>query len=804
MIRRTVPLLLLGLLLVGSASVRVPARAQDGGAGYGSYSRLPEPVAPLREDMAGAVRRERRFGPGQSHMRNPANPKEYLGRIRPALEPGALQQKVVQPVPPPGAAAPQAPAFSPGSDREFDTIPDTGYFPADSAIAAGPGAMVSLANSHVKVQGADGSFVSFVSLTSFFPSDPTGFLFDPRCSFDPVSGRFVLVAIGRNDGLLLSTCAVAVSATDNPAGVWNKYVFDVGRGGGQSAEWADFPNIGFDDEAIYVTFNMFSFGTGSFGGNRVLVLDKGEALAGVALTPVVIDDITLPPPFAPGSLASTLKPTETADASRTDLPGLLIGRAGSQGLALFRLADPLARSGEPRVTGSFVDTTDYALPGPAPQRGSAVPLNTGDQRLQKTVMRDGVIWTCHTVSGTGLDGGRSQVRFYRVQVLGPGILLDADTISDPSLHYYFPSVVPDRFGNAVAVFIGSDAARYASMYHARYDRLTGAFDIPVLTEAGISSYRRQDDFGRNRWGDYTDASLDPQSGGVKIWIQGQLPVNPGLWKLRAARVPTSGLTVISPNGGEQVPAGSAVAIRWRSVDVPGTVRLELSRDGGATFSTLLAGTPNDGVETVPLPGPAGTRARVRVSSVGVPQIQDTSDGDFTLAASFSVSGRVTLNGSGLAGVRLEAGGMTTLTTVNGSYSVGGLSAGSYSVTAEKDGYELLPTSRVTSLGPSRTGVDFTARILRPERPTGLSAVTASASQIDLSWVDRSPNEAGFTLQQRKGSGRWKTLATLPADRTTHEARELRANTSYSYRVRAFNAAGRSRYSNTARARTSAN
>jgi hypothetical protein len=74
---------------------------------------------------------------------------------------------------------------------------------------------------------------------------------------------------------------------------------------------------------------------------------------------------------------------------------------------------------------------------------------------------------------------------------------------------------------------------------------------------------------------------------------------------------------------------------------------------------------------------------------------------------FTVAGRVTLDGSGLAGVLVAGGGQSALTAADGSYTLSGLLTGTYSLTASRTGYVLSSNSPVT-VGPSRTGINWTA------------------------------------------------------------------------------------------------
>jgi len=77
-----------------------------------------------------------------------------------------------------------------------------------------------------------------------------------------------------------------------------------------------------------------------------------------------------------------------------------------------------------------------------------------------------------------------------------------------------------------------------------------------------------------------------------------------------------GLGLTDPAGGETLTAGSVHLVRWNPTDEAGPdvgeVDLEVSDDGGATWSPVVKGTPNDGSHAWTVPGTAGDRYRFRV------------------------------------------------------------------------------------------------------------------------------------------------------------------------------------------------
>ena len=81
-------------------------------------------------------------------------------------------------------------------------------------------------------------------------------------------------------------------------------------------------------------------------------------------------------------------------------------------------------------------------------------------------------------------------------------------------------------------------------------------------------------------------------------------------------------------------------------------------------------------------------------------------------------------------------------------------------------------------------------------PSGLNASAISSSRIDLSWRDNSDSEKGFEIQRRRSGGSFTTIATVSAKTTSYSDTTLSCGTYY-YRVRAYNDAGYSDWSNEA-------
>jgi hypothetical protein len=186
------------------------------------------------------------------------------------------------------------------------------FIPPDPHGAAGVSRLVAVVNAMVEVRQKNGQLSYRKGLQSFFSSvlgalDTTRF-FDPKVIYDDYAGRFVIVALQQNDSPQLSRIWLAVSKNDTPDTVsgWYQTYIDslVSIGGGNT--WADYPGLEVDEEARYITNNMFPFTTGNFGV-RIWVIPKGVVggfYGGGALSFKVSD------PYVGGGFAITTMPAQ--------------------------------------------------------------------------------------------------------------------------------------------------------------------------------------------------------------------------------------------------------------------------------------------------------------------------------------------------------------------------------------------------------------------------------------------------------------------------------------------------------------
>ncbi|MCP4712562.1 MAG: hypothetical protein GY869_28385, partial [Planctomycetes bacterium] len=100
------------------------------------------------------------------------------------------------------------------------------------------------------------------------------------------------------------------------------------------------------------------------------------------------------------------------------------------------------------------------------------------------------------------------------------------------------------------------------------------------------------------------------------------------------------ITITSPNGGENVIAGTNLEITWATTGTIGDVKIEYSINSGTSWTEIVSSYPGNGTYDWTLPGTPSTDCLVRVSEIdGDPS--DISDSEFSILPASGASITVT-------------------------------------------------------------------------------------------------------------------------------------------------------------------
>jgi len=161
--------------------------------------------------------------------------------------------------------------------------------------------------------------------------------------------------------------------------------------------------------------------------------------------------------------------------------------------------------------------------------------------------------------------------------------------------------------------------------------------------------------------------------------------------------------------------------------------------------------------------------------------------------------RVEVPGSGVCDLNASDNVQGRLLNGIGSESVCGTAVSSYSGIFVH--IEQAPGFRQARDWISAINESWPALPQVPAAPGDLKVTGATRTRIRLAWTDRATDESGFQIERSSDGQPFRQIAGAEADVQAFTDSGLQRNKRFYYRVRAFNAAGPSAYSNIVTAKT---
>lgn len=379
------------------------------------------------------------------------------------------------------------PVVTIGTNFEGANEGDASAVPPDTDGAVGPSQFVQLLNGIYRVYDKSGNILQQTSLNEFWSSagEPQANAFDPRVLYDPESQRWYAAALNFAGGPVdnPNTFLLAVSNTSDPTQGWRAFEF------GQTF---DFTELGVNRDGVYLA------ATNGTGGNiDFVVIPKNDLLAA---TPTIANATFFQTFF--GNTGPAPQPAVAFDVSGSEA---ILG-VGPDFLKISSIDSPAAPT---------LNTQDRTLIVPdgfqnfgATQKGSTVPINTGNLIFSSSVVMQGdKLFGVETIAQTP-DQGHPALRWFEIgDPLTNPVVLDSGIISPPGLDVYYGSIAVNPLGEVVIGFSGSGPNDYPSAY-AVAGTLNGdvlQFGELMLLKAGVAPLTA----GGGRFGDYSATTYDP-------------------------------------------------------------------------------------------------------------------------------------------------------------------------------------------------------------------------------------------------------------------------------------------------------
>jgi hypothetical protein len=401
-----------------------------------------------------------------------------------------------------------------------ENIGQQGITPPDTIMAVGPTAVVETVNDLIQIRGKAGAtLLPTESMAKFFASvtEPHAAFTDPQVMYDDLAGRFYISILDAASGNFGGTADLdfAVSNDANPLDGFTFYKFTSVEEGGT---FPDFPKMGWNADAVYVSFNQF-FASDGFSHDQILEIPKADLLVGASQATVVADsatkDVATADPFhiliparMHDSVAGQPELFVSIEADATGGPG-----TATLGVWCDGAAGPTA--GAPVETTVSVD--DYFQSPGVPR---LVPFAIDDRMLSVDFVTlatgpnagKNVLVASHNIGHSdGFGNFRNLARWYEIDVTtptAPVLIQDATIIPGANIDTWYPSIAINQDENIGISYGQSSSSQAPSAYvtgHWVGDPL-GTTQPGVLVAAGVSG-----SLPGARGGDYSGTEYDPSN-----------------------------------------------------------------------------------------------------------------------------------------------------------------------------------------------------------------------------------------------------------------------------------------------------
>jgi hypothetical protein len=427
-----------------------------------------------------------------------------------------------------------------------------GFDPPDTHASVGPTHVGEVVNSAVAFYDkTDGSRDFFQGLDAFFQGVRfSNFIFDPVIIYDDIAGRWTVAALDVDFGAERGFIDVAFSNDSNPLnGFAEKQRIEVTESNLANSDqcWGDYPKIGFNNEAIVFTLNMFGFNS-NFSHTSVISVNKAQAYDQNTAT-FQSFDVNRSGHFTMAAASMHAAPANS--------PMYFVERGTSTSIIVTTMTNVL--SATPIFADLSLTVPSYGNAPPPHDPGGDI-TNTIDNRMLHAAWRGDTLVAAHNIGVSG----EVRARWYQINTGGTTSLTMSGTINPGTgTDTYYPSIDIAANNSIGMTYIQSGDNENMSMYvtgRAATDPV-GTMQTPVRVRQGQAVY------GGSRAGDYSGIAADPVTGST-FWAANEYAtsgggVNWGTWigHFRVVNFPPTNVSAGGPyslnEGGNLTLTGSA-------------------------------------------------------------------------------------------------------------------------------------------------------------------------------------------------------------------------------------------------------
>ncbi len=417
--------------------------------------------------------------------------------------------------------------------KDFQGLLHENSIPPDPYIAVGPEHIMLVVNSYFRITDKKGNVLITISASQWYGRVlPGASVFDPKVIYDPYGKRWVMVWLHANDKSSESYFMLSVSDDSNPLGNWFVWAVPANvYGSTPSGSWADYEGIGFDDKAIYLTSNQFTFSDGTYDGTRIRILPKSEIYVSDSASSFSYTDIWNVK--YPGTTYGAFGLRPVRMYSKEDSYYFVKHSpyvTGTQ-VAVYELIDPLGET--PTLVSYKIPVTAYNSPPNANQLGGGEPLIEGGGAgfRNEPVYKDGIIYIVHSVEFQQ-NGRYSGIHFVALDLFSQKAKVDF--VFGSEHHYYiYPALALDANNDVFISYSRSGDYEYCGAY---FTVVPSGQSVPtgsLTIQPGKAHYIVTYGGSRNRWGDYSGAWQDPADTN-NVWMFAEYVDHTDRWGTWAA------------------------------------------------------------------------------------------------------------------------------------------------------------------------------------------------------------------------------------------------------------------------------